>query len=174
MGNAQSSCRGFTSFINQKRLSICEYSSYPWDPMDWEIKEWHTELRENDIIMHEYNLKRINEIRKEQEEREEKERKHREREIEERENELRIKQMELEKKELELKEKAALLEIAIRVNELSIATRFGGLEKRFEELEIASRRRRSFDLESIQRSNDQMNSAGDDERSTESEQSNQS
>ena len=143
--------------------------------MDWEIKEWQTELRENDIIMHEDNLKRINKIRKEQEEKKEEERKQREREIEERENELRIKHMELEKKELEFQEKAALLEIAIRVNELSIATRFGGLEKRFEELEIATRRRLvSSDLEGIQRYNEQMNSTGDDEFSTESERSTES
>ena len=148
MGNAQSCCRVFSSLTQQKRVSICEYSSYPWDPMDWEIREWNTELRENDIIMHEYNLKRIIEIRKEQEEKEEEERKQREREIEKRENELQIKQMELEKKELEIQEKAALLEIAIRVNELKIATRFGGLEKRFEELEIATRRQSSLDLES--------------------------
>lgn len=162
-----------TKLKEKKKFTMLEYSSYPWDPMDWEIKEWHTELRENDIIMHEYNIKRTNEIRKEQEKKEEEERQEREREIEERENELRLKQRELEKKELELQEKAAMLEIAIRVNELSIATRFGGLEKRFEELENATRRRRSFDLLFPERSNDQIiHPAIDDERSTESEQSN--
>ena len=66
----------------------------------------------------------------------------------------------LEAKELELEEKAALLEIAIRLNDLSIETRLGGLEKRFEELEMASRQRRSsFDFELNQISNNQMNSS---------------
>ena len=146
-----------------------EYESFPWDPMDWEIKESFSELRENYIFMHEYNLNRANEIRKEQEIKDERERQEKERKIEEKEKELRMKQTELKKKEDELKEKEALLEIAIRVNELSIAARFGGLEKRFEELENASRRPRSCDLECVQRSNDHINSAGDDERSTESD-----
>ena len=79
MVNTQGSCRGFTSSRKQKIFSMYAYSSYPWEPMDWEIKEWHTELRENDIIMHEHNLKRITEIRKNQEDKEEKERKQRER-----------------------------------------------------------------------------------------------
>ena len=101
--------------------------------------------------MHEHNLQRITEIRKDQEEKEEKEKKQREREIEERKNELQIKKMKLEKKELELQERAALLDIDIRVNEFSITTRFGGLEKRIEELETATSSRDSFDLESNQR-----------------------
>ena len=126
--------------------------------MDWEIKEWQTELRENDIIMHEHNLKRITEIRKDQEEKEEKERKQREREIEDMENELLIKKIKLEKKELELQEKAALLEIDIKVTELSIATRFGGLENRLEELETATSSWDIFFLESNQRINDEMDS----------------
>ena len=172
MGNTQSSCLSRLNTQRRNKFLEFEYTDYPWDPMEWEIKEWYTELRENEISMHEYNLMRLNEIRKDHEEREEEERKQREKEIEEREHELTIGQKGLEKKELELKEKAALLEIAIRVNELSIETRFGGLEKRFEELEMASRNRHSFELESTQRSNDQMNSAGDEERSTESEQSN--
>ena len=54
------------SSTKQKRVAIYEYSSYPWDPMDWKIKEWHTELGENDIIIMSKFLKRINEIMKEQ------------------------------------------------------------------------------------------------------------
>ena len=75
---------------------------------------------------------------------------------------------------------SALLEIYIRVSEFSITTRFGGLEKRLEELETATSSRDSFDLESNQRKNDEMESTGDDEMdstgddegSTGSEQSN--
>ena len=130
-----------------------------WEPKDWEINEWYTELRENDITMHEYNLQRMKDIRKALEERQAAEKLQRQREIEEREKELALKKKELEVKELELEEKAALLEIAIRVNELSIETRFGGLEKRFEELEMVTRRSKA-------QFNDQMNSSGNDENST--------
>jgi hypothetical protein len=150
-----------------------EKGSDHWEPEEWQINEWYTELRENDITMHEYNLERIKAKRNALEEQQAEERLQREREIKEREEELEARKRELEAKEIELEEKAALLEIAIRVNELSIETRFGGLEKRFEELEIASRRRRSsFDFELKQRTNDHMNSSGNDENSTESENSN--
>ena len=144
-----------------------------WEPEDWEIKEWCALLRENDITMHEHNLERIKSKRKAIEEQQAESKLQREREIREREEELEARRKELEARELELEEKAALLEIAIRVNELSIETRFGGLEKRFEELEMATRRRTSscgFDMK--QRSNDQMNSSGNDENSTESDNSN--
>ena len=55
--------------------------------------------------------------------------------------------------------------------QLSIETKFGGLEKRFEELEIASKLRRRSDIEIKHRSIDHMNN-WDDETSSESEQSN--
>ena len=35
-----------------------------WEPMDWEIREWYTELRENDITMHEINMKRASQRKK--------------------------------------------------------------------------------------------------------------
>ena len=144
-----------------------------WEPEDWQIKEWCALLRENDITMHEYNLERAKAKRKALEEQLAEEKLLREREIKEKEEELEAKRKELEAKELELEEKAALLEIAIRVNELSIETRFGTLEKRFEELELATRnRRRSWDIGIIKTPNDQMNSSGNDENSTESENSN--
>ena len=71
---------------------------------------------------------------------------------------------------MEVEEKAALMEIAIRVNELSIKTRFGGSEKIFEELEMASRRQNSsFHITLKQLPSDPMNSFGNDEKSTESD-----
>ena len=81
--------------------------------MDWEIREWYTELRENDITMHELNMKRASQRRKVKEEQEAKERDRREQQIIERKNELAARQRELEAKELELEEKAALLQIKI-------------------------------------------------------------
>ena len=78
---------------------------------------------------------------------------------------------ELEAKELELEEKAALLEIAIRVNELSIETRFGGLEQRLEELQIASKLRRTQNMEIKRGSIDRINNFLDDESSSDSEES---
>ena len=79
--------------------------------------------------MHEHNLNRVIQIKNDQEEKDEKLRKQREDKIEQREKERKIKKKELEKKELELEEKAALLEIAIRINELNIASKFGDLVK---------------------------------------------
>jgi hypothetical protein len=119
MGNTQSCCKEFASPTKERRFSMFEYSRYPWDPMEWEIKEWHTDLRENEILLHEQNLNRVIKIRREQEEKDEVARKQREKQIEERENELKIKKEELEKKDLEIEEKVAMLEIAIRVNELN-------------------------------------------------------
>ena len=72
--------------------------------------------------MHEHNLNRVIQIKNDQEEKDEKLRKQREDKIEQREKEHKIKKKEFEKKELELEEKAVLLEIAIRVNELNIAS----------------------------------------------------
>ena len=167
MGHWTSCCNESEERVEEnEEKSLCQ-----WEPKDWEVNEWYTELRENDITMHEYNLKRMKDIQKALEERQTAEKLQRQREIEEREIELAIRKKELEAKELELEEKAALLEIAIRVNELSIETRFGGLEKRFEELEMVTRRRRSLEFEVKHRSNDQMNSSGNDENSTESDQS---
>ena len=142
-----------------------------WEPMDWEIREWYTELRENDITMHELNIKRSIQIKKAQEAKETEERRRREQEIIDRENELAARQRELEAKELELEEKAALLEIAIRVNELSIETRFGGLERRLEELQIASKLRRTQNMEVKRGSIDRINNLWDDESSSDSEES---
>jgi hypothetical protein len=142
-----------------------------WEPMDWEIREWYTELRENDITMHELNIKRSIQIKKAQEAQETEERRRREQEIIDRENELAARQRELEAKELELEEKAALLEIAIRVNELSIETRFGGLERRLEELQIASKLRRTQNMEVKRGSIDRINNLWDDESSSDSEDS---
>ena len=139
--------------------------------MDWEIREWYTELRENDITMHELNIKRSIQIKKAQEAQETEERRRREQEIIDRENELAARQRELEAKELELEEKAALLEIAIRVNELSIETRFGGLERRLEELQITSKLRRTKNMEVKRGSIDRINNLWDDESSSDSEDS---
>ena len=143
-----------------------------WEPMDWEIREWYTELRENDIIIHELNIKRANLRRKAKEEQDAESSQRREKEIIDRENELAARQRELEAKELELEEKAALLEIAIRVNELSIVTRFGGMERRLEELQIASKLRRTHNMEIKRGSIDQLNNLRDDESSSDSEDSN--
>ena len=143
-----------------------------WKPMEWEVREWYTLLRENDIAMHELNIKRANEIRKALEATEAEERKRREQEIIDREIELADRQRELEEKELELEEKEALLEIAIRVNELSIETRYGGLERRLEELQIAYKLRRNQDMEIKRGSIDRINNCWDDETSSESEKSN--
>ena len=79
-----------------------EYSRYPWNPMDWEINEWHTELKEKEILMHEHNLNRVIQIKNDQEEKDEKARKQREKKIEQREKEQKIKKKEFEKKELAL------------------------------------------------------------------------
>ena len=143
-----------------------------WEPMDWEIREWYTELRENDITMHELNMKRAIQRKMAQEEQEAEKRRRREQEIIDRENKLAARQRELEAKELELEEKAALLEIAIRVNELSIETRFGGLERRLEELQIASKLRRNQNIEIKRGSIDRINNLWDDESSSDSEESN--
>ena len=105
-----------------------------WEPMDWEIREWYAELRENDVKM---------QSRKAKEEEGAEEKCKREQDIIERENQLAARQRELEAKELELEEKAALLEIAIRGNKLSIETRFG----RLEELQIASKLRRTQNMQ---------------------------
>ena len=140
--------------------------------MDWEIREWYTELRENDITMHELNMKRASQRRKAKEEEEAEERHRREQEIIDRENQLAARQRELEAKELALEEKAALLEIAIRVNELSIETRFGGLEQRLEELQIASKLRRTQNMEIKRGSIDRINNFFDEESSSDSEESN--
>ena len=98
--------------------------------MDWEKREWHTVLRENDIITHELNMQRVSQREKASEEQEAEERRRRMQEVIDMENELAARQRELEAKELELEETEALLEVAIRVNVLSIETRFGGLERR--------------------------------------------
>merc|ERR1719233_957219 len=118
-----------------------------WEPMEWEIREWYTLLRENDIAMHELNIERANQKRKAMEVAEAQERQRREQEIIDRENELADRQRELATKELELEEKAALLEIAIRVNELNMERRFGGLERRLEALQIAYKLRRNQNME---------------------------
>ena len=112
------------------------------------VRGGDTNINNNNITMHEYNLERIKAKPKALEE-------------------PKIKNW---KRKMELEEKAALMEIAIRVNELSIETRFGGSEKRFEELEMASRRQNSsFYIKMKQRPSDQMNSFGNDEKSTESD-----
>ena len=142
-----------------------------WEPMGWEIREWYTELRENDITMHEHNIKRDSQRKIALEEQETEKRRRREQEIIDRENELAALQRELEAKELELEEKAALLEIAIRVNELSIETRYGGLERRLEELQIASKLRRTQNMEIKRGSINRINNLCDDESSSDSEES---
>ena len=143
-----------------------------WEPMDWEIREWYTELRENDIIIHELNMKRASLRRKAKEEQDAESSRRREQEIIDRENELAARQRELEAKELELEEKAALLEIAIRVNELSIETRYGGMERRLEELQIYSKLSRTQNMEIKRGSMDQLNNLRDDESSSDSDDSN--
>ena len=107
-----------------------------WKPMEWEKREWVSELRQNDITMHELNIQRTNDRKITLETQEALEQQLREHEIEEREHELAIRQRELEEKELDLKEKSVLLDIAIQETELSIEARFAGLEKTLNSLRL--------------------------------------
>ena len=82
------------------------------------------------------------------------------------------KENEWEPMDWEIREWYTELEIAIRVNELSIETRFGGLERRLEELQIASKLRRNQNIEIKRGSIDRINNLWDDESSSDSEESN--
>ena len=143
-----------------------------WEPMEWEIREWYTLLRENDIAMHELNIERSIAKRKAFEAAEAEEQRRREQEIINREKELADRQRELAARELEIAEKEALLEIAIRVNELNLEQRFGGLERRLEALQIAYKLRRNQNMEIKRGSIDRIDLCRDDETSSESEESN--
>ena len=146
-----------------------------WEPQDWEVEEWYAILKENDTEMYRLNILRMKAKQKEIEEEMKEENRQHDQMIREREAALEERRKELKVKENELKEKEAALEIAIRVNEVNLETRFGNLMKRLEELETATRNQRnppSPDFDMKQRSTDQMNSSGNDENSTDSDHSN--
>ena len=60
------------------------------------------------------------------------------------------------------------MKCAIGVNELSIETKFGGLERRLEELQIASKLRRTQNMEIKHGSINRINNLWDDESSSDS------
>ena len=86
--------------------------------MEWEIKEWTTELRENDISMDEQNQKRKVEKMQSIEEIEKVERAKREKALIEKENMLSVLKFKLEAKERDIEGKSAVLNIAIKSNEI--------------------------------------------------------
>ena len=155
---------------------MIEYEDYPWSPMDWEVREWNTQLLENELSLEELHLKKKKEALMNQEKKEEDERRQRLKELDEEEKEIQKRQEEIERKEAELKKKSELLETAIRVNEINIANRLGEMEKRFQDLEQeVFRWRQSSNLDIGERSSERINLSsgeGDDERSTQSEESN--
>ena len=92
-------------------------------PQDWQIREWNAELRENNICLNELNLKQKTEKLKKEFQLIEAERVIKEAAIQEKEKEVIVRKHYLERKEIEIEEKNHLLEIAIRVNKISLESR---------------------------------------------------
>ena len=120
-------CRDCDSSENVKEEQTSKNSE---GPQDWQIREWNAELRENYICMNELNLKQKTEKLKKEFELIEAERVRKEAAIQEKEKEVIIRKRSLERKEIEIEEKNKLLEIAIRVNEISLESQVGDLEQK--------------------------------------------
>jgi hypothetical protein len=99
-------------------------------PQDWQIREWNAELRENKICLNELNLRQKTEKQKKVFELIEAEQVRKEAAIQEKENEAIVRKHSLERKESEIEEKNKLLEIAIRVNEISLESQVEDLEQK--------------------------------------------
>ena len=130
-GKNEALTRQTTNSASWEKKFLCSTKS---KLMEWEIKEWTTELRENDMEMDEQNQQIREEKKRAIAKTEECQRAMREHMLTEKERMLSILKIKLETKERDIEGKAAVLNIAIKSNEMESLTRFKSLEKRFEKI----------------------------------------